>query len=382
MTKRIFLLGDAIISPLGFDTEENLQALREERSGLLNHPNSFFPKEGLVAGIIDNDKLTAALSNFGDPSGYTRLEKMMILAVQKVLQQHPDIDLTTTALIISTTKGNIDLLGDHKFPEVRVLPGEMGRVIANFFGFSLEPVIVSNACISGGLAIAIAKRFMEAGKMERAIVVGGDLVSDFVVSGFQSFQAISPQACRPFSKNRNGISLGEAAAAVLVSKKPGTQGKYIELIGEATANDANHISGPSRTGEGLFKSIAAALKEAGIMAGEIDYISAHGTATLFNDEMEAIAFSRSGLRNTPINSFKGWYGHTLGASALVETILTKHSLLNNELFCSLNFEETGTSEKINVITKRENRKLGYALKTASGFGGCNLTLVLKKGYNG
>jgi 3-oxoacyl-[acyl-carrier-protein] synthase I len=376
----IYLLGDAIISPLGFTTEENLQAIREERTGLSNHKNTFFPAEGFYAGIIDAAQLTSAFEKIADPTKFTKLEQMMMLAVNHVLQQHPEMNLSTTGLIISTTKGNIDLLGNNNFPEDRVLLSELGKVIREFFGFSREPIIVSNACISGGLALAIGKRFIEAGKFEQAIIVGGDLVSDFVVSGFQSFQAISPAPCKPFSNNRDGISLGEAAAAILISKEPKSKNQ-IQLIGEASANDANHISGPSRTGEGLYKSIKAALQQAEVSANEIDYISAHGTATLFNDEMEAIAFTRSGLQDVPVNSFKGWYGHTLGASALLESILTKHSLLNNELFTSLNFDEPGTSEKLNIITKTENRNLKYALKTASGFGGCNLALVFKKEMN-
>jgi 3-oxoacyl-[acyl-carrier-protein] synthase I len=204
----IYLLGDAIISPLCFSTEENLQALRDERTGLTNHKNTFFPVEGFYAGIINNRKLTSAFEKLAEPSKFTRLEQMMILAVNNVLQQHPETDLKSTGLIISTTKGNIDLLGNNNFLEDRVLLAELGKVIRQFFGFSLDPIIVSNACISGGLALAIAKRFIEAGKFEQAIVVGGDLVSDFVVSGFQSFQAISPTPCKPFSKNRDGISLG------------------------------------------------------------------------------------------------------------------------------------------------------------------------------
>jgi 3-oxoacyl-[acyl-carrier-protein] synthase-1 len=94
--------------------------------------------------------------------------------------------------------------------------------------------------------------------------------------------------------------------------------------------------------------------------------------------MEAVAFNRSGLENVPMNSFKGYYGHSLGASALLESILTKHSLLNNELYTSLNFDEIGVSKPLNVIGVFEKKELRFAVKTASGFGGCNLALVLKK----
>jgi len=379
--KKIYLLEDAIISPLGFSTEENIDAIKNERSGLRFHKNNSFPSEGFYAGIIEDELLKEAFLKIGEPKKFTKLEQMMLLAVSGILDKIPHLNLSKTALIISTTKGNIDLLTKSSFPENRVYLSELGNVIKDFFGFKLEPIVISNACISGGLALAVAKRFIAAGKFDQAIVVGGDLVSEFVLSGFNSFQAMSPEPCRPFSKNRKGISLGEAAAAVLLSSKKPKDPNLISLIGEASANDANHISGPSRTGEGLYKSIQNALKEAQISAKEIDYLSAHGTATAYNDEMESVAFNRSGFENVPMNSFKGYYGHTLGVSALLESILTKHSLLNNELYTSLNFDEIGVSNPLNVIGSFEKKELRFALKTASGFGGCNIALVLKKELN-
>jgi 3-oxoacyl-[acyl-carrier-protein] synthase-1 len=378
----IFLQEDSIISPLGFTTSENIQAIKEKRSGLKFHENSRSTKGGFYSGIIDPQFLAAQFTVIGNPLNYTKLEQMMLLAAHRVLKDNPKIDLETTVLIISSTKGNIDLLDDPQdFPEDRVSLNLLANVIQSFFGFKQKPIIVSNACISGGLAVTIAKRFIQAGKFSSALVVAGDLVSDFVISGFQSFQALSNSPCKPFSKNRNGINLGEAAAAILINSSS-INNLNVALIGDATANDANHISGPSRTGEGLLKSIQSALKDAKLSASEIDYLSAHGTATVFNDEMEAVAFNRAGLAEVPVNSFKAFYGHTLGASALIETILTKHSLLNNELYPSLNFEELGVSKPINVIEEFEERELQFALKTASGFGGCNLAMVLKKVRNG
>ncbi len=209
------------------------------------------------------------------------------------------------------------------------------------------------------------------------IVVAGDLISDFVLSGFQSFQAISSFPCRPYSNDRSGISLGEAVCAVLVGPEISEKEK-IAYIDAVTANDANHISGPSRTGEGLFLSIERLLKRTRIKSKEIDYLSAHGTATLYNDEMESIAFSRAGLEEVPVNSLKGYFGHTLGASALLESIFAKYSLLNNELFSSLNYSRHGVSKPMNIIQDYQEKELNLALKTASGFGGCNIALLLKK----
>lgn len=376
--KGIYLLDDSIVSPLGFSTEENLQAIRIQKSGLQLHESSRFSSGSFYAGIIDDAVLSEAFGKIENPADYTKLEQMMLLSVHQIIKTNPELDLNSTGLVISTTKGNIDLLGNNKFSEDRILLSGLGEVIRNFFGFKHQPVVVSNACISGGLALAVAAKFIEAGKFEKAIVVGGDLVSDFVVSGFHSFQAISDRPCRPFSNNRNGISIGEASAAVLLGSEPKGNSAKVKFIGEASVNDANHISGPSRTGEGLFKSIQKALAEAGISAEKIDYLSAHGTATIFNDEMEAIAFNRSNLQQVPVNSYKGFYGHTMGASALLETVLTKHCLLNNELFPSLNYDCPGTSKEVNIIKENRKQELNYALKTASGFGGCNLAVVLKK----
>ena len=182
--------------------------------------------------------------------------------------------------------------------------------------------------------------------------------------------------CKPYSKNRTGVSLGEATAAVSISTNK--ENAKVKIIGDGSINDANHISGPSRTGEGLYRSIESALKEASINPNQIDYISAHGTATPFNDEMEAIAFNRLALENVPVNSLKGYYGHTLGASGLLETVIGIESVLQNKLFTSFGFDEIGVSQNINIIEKNENKNIHYFLKTASGFGGCNAAVLFEK----
>jgi len=375
---RNYLLNDAIISPLGFSTDENLRAIRNSESALKFHDNSRFFENGYYAGLIKTEIIDERFSTLGNPSNYTKLEKLMILAINQVIAQSSIVDLSTTGLIISTTKGNIDQLGKTKFPSDRLYLWKIANVIAEFFGFQQKPIVVSNACISGALAIKTANDLINTKRFENAIVAGGDLVSEFVLSGFNSFQAISPMPCRPFSKDREGVSLGEAAAAVLVDSGNSNTEEKVKYIDTFTSNDANHISGPSRTGEGLYQSIFRLLKNNNIGSSQIDYLSAHGTATVFNDEMESIAFHRAGLESVPVNSFKGYYGHTLGTSALIESILTKHSLLNNELIASYNFTESGVSRNLNVIEENQKMDLKIALKTASGFGGCNLAMLLKK----
>ncbi|MCB7480236.1 beta-ketoacyl synthase N-terminal-like domain-containing protein [Christiangramia sediminis] len=375
---RNYLLNDSIISPLGFNTAVNIEAIRNSESALKLHHYSKFFENGYYAGLIESDLIDRKFNTIGDPTLFTKLEKLMILAIHQVIEEATSVDLNNTGLIISTTKGNIDQLGKNEFPTDRIYLWKMAQVIADFFEFKQKPIVVSNACISGALAIKTANDFIQAGRFSNAIVVGGDLVSEFVLSGFQSFQAISPEPCRPFSNDRKGVSLGEAAAAILIGPDDSETKQKVEYIDAVTANDANHISGPSRTGEGLYQSISRLLKNNNISTTQIDYLSAHGTATIYNDEMESIAFNRAGLESVPVNSLKGYYGHTLGTSALIESILTKHSLLNNELIASYNFTELGVSKNLNIIQNNENKDLNLALKTASGFGGCNLAMFLKK----
>ena len=236
-----------------------------------------------------------------------------------------------------------------------------------------------NACVSGILSVAVAKDYIQQGLYDHVFIVSGDIVSEFILSGFNSFQALSETPCKPYDKNRNGINIGEVAASVLVTKSTESLAQEsVEILGTGSSNDANHISGPSRTGEGLYRSVITALAEAGLEAKAIDYISAHGTATLYNDEMESIAFHRLGLSDTPLNSLKGYFGHTLGASGLLETIVGMHSLYNNRLYTSKGFQVLGTSKPLNVIKKTEDRNLNVFLKTASGFGGSNTSALFKK----
>ncbi|WP_026916262.1 beta-ketoacyl synthase N-terminal-like domain-containing protein [Christiangramia portivictoriae] len=374
--RQVFLKSDSIISPMGFGSGTNLQQIRLQQSALkLQKPTSKYPS-GYYAGILDNDIIDHSFSLIGNCKNYSKLEKMLILAINDVVIKE-SIDFEHTALVIATTKGNIDLLNSDAFTKERVELWKMAQVVADFFEFQQKPIVVSNACISGGLAIKTAADFIKYGKFDSAIVAAGDLVSDFVLSGFQSFQAMSELACKPFDARRNGISLGEAAAAVYLDTKP-SEDTEIEFIHAVTTNDANHISGPSRDGEGLYQAISRLKLFTGISSEEIDFISAHGTATVYNDEMEALAFSRSQLDHVPLHSLKGYLGHTLGASALIESIMLKHGMLNNEMLISKNFENLGTSVPLNITTEVSQKELGTALKTASGFGGCNIAMLFEK----
>lgn len=375
MKHPVYIAGYNCVTPLGFSVGQNWEALRQNRSGVkIRHFSERFPQ--VCAAVIDSEDLDKNFSDTFPQKSFTRLEKMLLLALKPLAERYHITD--KSLLILSTTKGNISSLKNREFAPAESFLPVMAQKIADFFGFKTSPIVVSNACVSGVMAVSVAKNLLQGDQFDNAFVIAGDEVTEFVLSGFDSFQAMSAAPCRPYDAGRNGINIGEAAAAVFLAKYAPEQELYFEILGDASINDANHISGPSRNGEGLWKSINTALAEAGIPAQDIDYISAHGTATLYNDEMESYAFSRAGLSDVPLNSLKGYYGHCLGASGLLELIAAMESARHNLLIKSLNFSENGVSQPIAVISENGGRNINTLLKTASGFGGCNSALILKK----
>lgn len=342
------------------------------------YENKAISETPFYAALVSEEKIDQQFQQLGNPSSYTKLEKMMLLSMGQTIAASETPISEKTALVVATTKGNVDALDTkNPFEESRAYLPTLAKKLADFYNIKTEPIIVSNACVSGILAVAVAKRIILSGLYDNAIVVAGDLVTKFTLSGFQSFNALSNVPCKPYSKYRKGITLGEAAASVFISKeKPANNA--VQIIGEASCNDANHISGPSRTGEGLYKSIAAALQEAQVEAAEIDFISAHGTATVYNDEMESIAFTRQHMQHIPLHSLKGVFGHTLGASGLLETVIGLEMMKYKTMLPSFGFDELGVSKPLHILQQKEHKKIEILLKTASGFGGCNTAVLFKK----
>src|SRR5690606_19577329 len=277
-----------IISSLGFNSETVVDNIHNEVSGLELIDKPSVHPEPFYSSLIHSEMLEDVFQKLHPKKDYTRLEKMMISSLSQVIKI-ANIELNErVGLIISTTKGNVDALDENNpFPKERAYLSELGKNIKEFFNFKNDAIVVSNACVSGILAVAVAKRYIQQNAYDHIFIVSGDAVTEFILSGFNSFQALSHQPCKPYDINRTGINIGEVAASVLATNKVENLSKEaVEILGEGSCNDANHISGPSRTGEGLYRSMQSALKQAKLTAQDIDYVSAHGTATTFNDEME------------------------------------------------------------------------------------------------
>ena len=376
--KDVFITSHNILTPVGNSTADNFEQLKKSVSGIQKHENKLYSETPFYASLFNDSMLkNIEISNLN----FSKFEKLLIASISEALQRDDiNIDINKTVFIISSTKGNIELLEKEAYSKElknRISLYTSAKVVSNYLKLKHDPIVISNACISGLLAIITGKRLIQSGKYENAIIAGADVVSKFVLSGFQSFQAISKERCRPFDSLRDGINLGEGAATIILSsnKKNGTE---IKITGGSVSNDANHISGPSRTGNELSYAISNAMKEANVYSDDINYISSHGTGTIYNDEMEANAFFLGNLHNIPTNSLKGFFGHTLGAAGIIETIVTYKSMDQNLVLPTLGFKNLGVTKPINICSSLYSTQLNNCLKTASGFGGCNAAIVMTK----
>ncbi|PWT78681.1 MAG: beta-ketoacyl synthase [Bacteroidetes bacterium] len=373
--REVFVASDNIFSPLGRDSAVNFEQLQIGRSGIRQHHKSKTSAHSFYASLFQDEV-------FDPGSTYTKFEQALIYSIEDALKRtRLDARDDKTIFILSSTKGNISLLESGELDNgvrEKITLHHSASLIANRFGFIHQPIVVSHACISGLLAIITGMRMLQRGLYKHAIIAGADIITRFVLSGFHSFQAISPEPCKPFDANRKGITLGEGASTVILSVDANMGKSDVQIRSGSVTNDANHISGPSRTGDELHHAIRQAMEGAEIGASDIDFISAHGTATLYNDDMEARAINLSKLEHVPVNSLKGCYGHTLGAAGLIESVVSIHSLRQNLLIPTVGFSEIGTVEPIQVIDKMQSREMSTCLKTASGFGGCNAAMVIVK----
>ena len=373
--KRVFAIAGSIVSPLGFTAGENFRAVAEGRSGVKVCDGVFDIPEPFVASLFDRPALFAEAAARG-VSGQSLFETILILSMQDAARR-AGIDLASprVRLVISSIKGNVELMESD---EASVPVSVSAARIAAFFGNPNPPLVVSNACISGLTALIHARRMLLLSDgMDYVVVAGAELQSRFIVSGFQSLKALSPAPCRPFDADRCGLNLGEAAATMVLASADEVPAACWELVDGATRNDANHISGPSRTGEGSFNALRHVL--ASCDPGELAFVNVHGTATPYNDEMEAIALDRAGLSDVPVNALKGFFGHTMGAAGILESLVSMQAADAGIIPGTRGFGTLGVSRRVNVRAENRTTDKRAFIKLLSGFGGCNAAMLFRKG---
>jgi len=292
-----------------------------------------------------------------------------------------------TYVITASAKAGIDNLekirkgysADTRDLFLSSLPG----FVSEKLGLPRGGINISAACASATVALARAGAMIASGRRDCVLVCCFDVVTEFIFSGFSALRALSPTACRPFDRDRSGLTLGEGAAALLLmSPKRAAREHRIGLgrvLGWGIANDATHITAPARDGRGLVQAVQDALRLSGIPARQIAAISAHGTGTVYNDLMEMTAFGQvfSG-RSVPTFSPKGAFGHTLGAAGAIEAVLGLLALTAGVIPPTVGLVSPMPEASAMVSPQPTAVSGSYLLSTNSGFGGINAALVLGK----
>ena len=403
---KVYIAGTSMITPLGEGVGKNFSAILRGESGVTGTTDHRITQSALTAGIIPEEVYVNVRERLGARAkSLTRTEILTCGCIKSLIKSLPQ-ELKTalgngrTGIVVATAKGNISALegrcGSGPFipsDDDKVLFSSMTSCISEFSGVREPDIrIISNACISGVSAIVAARRMLLVGDYDMVIVVGADTQNRFITSGFASFKSLSPELCRPYDESRCGLNLGEAAGAIALTSMPvrwscGLDGEsgYVTIDGGAVSDDANHISGPSRTGDGLFFAMRNAMKEAGVNAAGIDLLQMHGTATAYNDEMESKAACLAGVQDVPVQSLKPYFGHTMGASGVIETIIAAAEIQEGIIAGTKGYEKSGVRLNVsasnrlitrNLVMSSPAGKINHCLKTASGFGGTNAAVLL------
>jgi 3-oxoacyl-[acyl-carrier-protein] synthase II len=317
---------------------------------------------------------------------------MMIQALREVLAHEPRFEPDLT--VVGTTSGGMSY-GEHYYRSLRQA-GDLRRAptwIANYpaqkpvidaqetFGISAPCQVIANACASGTNAIGHAFECVRSGRYQRVLAGGYDAISELVFTGFDSLQASTPEKCRPFDRQRTGMVLGEGAAILGLESLGSAQQRgapvLAEIIGYGISTDNFHITQPDPTGIGAQQAMQQALESARVSAKEVDYINAHGTATLFNDAAEGKAIN--GLfSGVPVSSTKGMMGHSLGAAGAIEAVICLLALQHQFLPPNINFGALDDHLDLNIVAnKARPAVLRTALSNSFGFGGTNASILMR-----
>jgi 3-oxoacyl-[acyl-carrier-protein] synthase II len=383
---KVMISGCGATSAVGVGVEALRSAMRTNGSGLQKC-------ERFSGGRFQSNIAGVALQNgreHDDPA-YDLADQALQevrLGAQDVLQS---VAPERIGLVLATTKANIEALerlSDGRDCSEKARRHLQGNVLAQDLAVAHGaegPVqCVSNACASGLIGIQQGVRLIRRGNADAVLVVGVDHLSAFVMAGFSALKALDPAGCRPFDRDRCGLSPGEAGAAVILVRESLIRKSTtppIEILGWGSSNDANHITGPSRDGSGLAQAIRSALDSSNLDSQQIDYINAHGTGTPFNDAMESAALrSVFGDACPPVSGAKGMLGHTLGAAGVVETILCVLAMHERWLPGTPGLKVAAEGAPRSLVHEgRPADRLDYVLKMNTGFGGVNGVIILGYG---
>lgn len=374
----VYVRAASVVTPMGSDLKQVVDSIMSGKRQVGVHDRPDLDDTAVYASLFPATRNT----DIANRSSLSRFESLAAEALHAVCPKDQSYK-KEGGMILASTKGNIgdlERVMNHDADMTSMRMDLSAQKIGSALAFEGLPIVISNACISGLSALLYGTRMIRFGRWQHAWIVGADCISGFIYKGFKSFQALSKGYCRPFSDDRDGINLGEAAAALWLSANPDPDtNEQIVILDGTITNDANHISGPSRTGAELAFAMTNAIQRSGIQPANLAFINAHGTATPFNDLMEANAIEAANLQKLPVFSLKGIFGHTLGAAGILETVICIEALKRNLMLPCTGYSGKTVAPNIKVSdTPLYNVPMASFIKTGSGFGGCNAAVVIEK----
>ena len=394
ISARVGVVAAGVVSPLGFGLTETLDSLRNSRNCI--SPVTRFSVGQCrckTAGQVSDDRLLAIQAEVPRSRRLHRASHMMIQALAEVVAQEPHFEPELT--VIGTTSGGMSY-GEHYYRSLRQA-GDLRHAptwIANYpaqkpvidaqesFGISSPCQVIANACASGTNAIGHAFECVRLGRYQRVLAGGYDALSELVFTGFDSLQASTPEKCRPFDRHRTGMVLGEGAALLALENFDSAQRRgapvLAEIIGYGISTDNFHITQPDPSGIGPRQAMERAVQSAHVAENEIDYINAHGTATLFNDAAEGKAINRL-FNGVPVSSTKSMMGHSLGAAGAIEAVVCLLALQHQFLPPNINFRAADDDLDLNIVANESRPAvLRTVLSNSFGFGGTNASILMRR----
>ncbi|MDR0304689.1 MAG: beta-ketoacyl-[acyl-carrier-protein] synthase family protein [Chitinispirillales bacterium] len=385
-------MGIPVVSAFSFSSAKNIDDLFDGKS-FIDVQNEFLDKDA-------NKMLCGRVSCFGKSDNFSKTEEFADKTIETLLKT-AGISLKNFSdynpfLLVGTTVGGVDrtekeYLKVRNGNEINLKNFErhgadsMTKFLAQKYGFR-RFLAISTACSSGLHAIGLAKKIVESKKSDLVVAVGADALCELTTKGFESLMLVDKNACRPFDKNRAGISLGEGGGAVILCSENFAKTTNIAplssdrvfIAGYGSSCDAYHATAPNPNGEGAVSAIKKAIEDANISPNDIDWICSHGTGTIDNDLAEIKAYRAVfSEKIPPFCSFKGAIGHTLAASGAIETAYVIEAMKREIIPVTAGFHQIDESIGVSPTIRKLSKKAKFVLKTAFGFGGNNAAVVIK-----
>ncbi len=405
-SRRVVLTGAGIVTAYGVGWERNAEGFRQGQTAF--RPITLFDvsrQRVKTAAVVD---LPAALPDIAlserKQRRMERAARFLLLAADEALKGARWNGEIPTALVLGTTSGGMSR-GEEFFREATATPAgklrQATRVsyylaqrqaldLVEAYQLSGPVTIIANACAAGANAVGHAFELIRSGRAERVLAGGYDALSHLVFSGFDSLQALSPTVCRPFDARRDGLALGEGAAALALESLESAHARHAQILGEivgyGAATDIHHLTQPHPAGEAALQSMRAACAQAGVEPRQISYINAHGTGTPLNDAAEAAAintWAEASAGDILVSSTKAGIGHLLGAAGAVESVVCAMALREQWLPPMITTQEADPVIRFGLVqrplkAKELSRPFEYALSNSFGFGGANASLIFRR----